>query len=113
MLAVPAILGLAVAQASLYDVPGGTRAIIFDRFQGMYSRAAAMLLPCFMLTVIPTSSRRLGVKDQAISEGTHFLVPWLQRAILYDVRIKPRNISTTTGSKGALSLAALRRKLPC
>lgn len=23
-------------------------------------------------------------------EGTHFLVPWLQKAILYDVRIKPR-----------------------
>jgi hypothetical protein len=34
-IAVPAILGLAVAQASLYDVPGGTRAIIFDRFQGV------------------------------------------------------------------------------
>ena len=41
-----------------------------------------------------------GVKDKASGEGTHFLVPWLQRAILYDVRIKPRNISTTTGSKG-------------
>jgi prohibitin 1 len=27
---------------------------------------------------------------QATGEGTHFLVPWLQRAILYDVRIKPR-----------------------
>ena len=53
---------------------------------------------------------------QAKPEGTHFLVPWLQRAILYDCRIKPRvsttllacahmttpvpqNISTTTGSK--------------
>jgi prohibitin 1 len=40
-----------------------------------------------------------GVKDTATGEGTHFLVPGLQRAILYDVRIKPRNISTTTGSK--------------
>jgi regulator of protease activity HflC (stomatin/prohibitin superfamily) len=27
---------------------------------------------------------------QATGEGTHFLIPWLQRAILYDVRIKPR-----------------------
>lgn len=27
---------------------------------------------------------------QASGEGTHFLVPWLQKAILYDVRIKPR-----------------------
>jgi prohibitin 1 len=40
-----------------------------------------------------------GVRGTASGEGTHFLVPWLQRAILYDVRIKPRNISTTTGSK--------------
>ncbi len=53
---------------------------------------------------------------KASPEGTHFLVPWLQKAILYDCRIKPRvrraasydvrnltrglqNISTTTGSK--------------
>ena len=27
---------------------------------------------------------------QAVGEGTHLLVPWLQRAILYDCRIKPR-----------------------
>ena len=27
---------------------------------------------------------------KAKPEGTHFLVPWLQRAILYDCRIKPR-----------------------
>ncbi|TXT03814.1 hypothetical protein VHUM_04335 [Vanrija humicola] len=40
-----------------------------------------------------------GVLPTATGEGTHFLVPWLQKAILYDVRIKPRNISTTTGSK--------------
>ncbi|KAI0036655.1 prohibitin [Vararia minispora EC-137] len=60
-------------QASLYDVPGGFRAVMFDRFSG--------------------------VKDQASGEGTHLLVPWLQRAILFDCRTKPRNISTTTGSK--------------
>lgn len=44
---VPALLGLAVAQASLYDVPGGTRAIIFDRFQGesvYYCDVAAAVL---------------------------------------------------------------------
>ena len=55
-------------------VPGGHRAVIFDRFQGV-------------------------MKD-VIGEGTHFLVPWLQKAIIYDTRVKPRNISTTTGSKG-------------
>ncbi|KAJ3514603.1 hypothetical protein NMY22_g14678 [Coprinellus aureogranulatus] len=68
-----ALVGAAAVNASLYDVPGGYRAVMFDRFSG--------------------------VKSEATGEGTHFLIPWLQRAILYDCRIKPRNISTTTGSK--------------
>ncbi|KZS95820.1 hypothetical protein SISNIDRAFT_451459 [Sistotremastrum niveocremeum HHB9708] len=72
-LLVPLGIGLAVLQASIYDVPGGYRAVMFDRFSG--------------------------VRDEASGEGTHFLVPWLQKAILYDCRTKPRNISTTTGSK--------------
>jgi len=48
-----------------------------------------------------------------VGEGTHFLVPWLQRAIQFDVRTKPRNISTTTGSKDmqmvTLTLRVLHR----
>ncbi|KAF9654307.1 hypothetical protein BDM02DRAFT_3257314 [Thelephora ganbajun] len=72
-LAVPVGIAAALFQASIYDVPGGYRAVMFDRFSG--------------------------VKEKATPEGTHFLIPWLQRAILYDCRIKPRNISTTTGSK--------------
>lgn len=71
----------------MYDVQGGYRAIIFDRWSG--------------------------VKNDAIGEGTHFLVPWLQRAIQMDVRTKPRNISTTTGSKDmqmvSLTLRVLHR----
>jgi regulator of protease activity HflC (stomatin/prohibitin superfamily) len=50
---------------------------------------------------------------QVVNEGTHLLVPWLQRAIIYDVRTKPRNISTTTGSKDlqmvSLTLRVLHR----
>ena len=61
---VGAAIGTTLVQASLYDVPGGYRAVLFDRFSG--------------------------VRPQASGEGTHFLIPWLQRAILYDVRIKPR-----------------------
>ncbi|EPQ60904.1 hypothetical protein GLOTRDRAFT_68943 [Gloeophyllum trabeum ATCC 11539] len=72
-LILPTIVGATILNASIYDVPGGYQAVMFDRFQG--------------------------VSDKARPEGTHFLVPWLQRAILYDCRIKPRNISTTTGSK--------------
>jgi len=70
---VPLGIGAFAVNSSLYDVPGGFRAVMFDRFSG--------------------------VNDTATGEGTHFLVPWLQRAILYDCRIKPRNIPTITGSK--------------
>ncbi|KAK3645567.1 Prohibitin-1, subunit of the prohibitin complex (Phb1p-Phb2p) [Elasticomyces elasticus] len=87
--AVPGAIVFSLASASIYDVKGGQRGIIFDRLRG--------------------------VSDQVVSEGTHFVLPWLQRikytldddelmmctaqAILYDVRTKPRSISTTTGSK--------------
>jgi prohibitin 1 len=85
--AVPGAIAISFAQASLYDVKGGTRAVIFDRVSG--------------------------VKEQVANEGTHFLVPWLQKAIVYDVRTRPRNISTTTGSKDlqmvTLTLRVLHR----
>ncbi|KAF9880778.1 spfh domain band 7 family protein [Colletotrichum karsti] len=86
-MAVPAAIGVAVLQSSIYDVKGGSRAVIFDRLSG--------------------------VKESVISEGTHLLVPWLQRSIIFDVRTKPRNIATTTGSKDlqmvSLTLRVLHR----
>ena len=92
--AVPVFLTVALGQAAIYDVKGGTRAVIFDRLSG--------------------------VQEQVVNEGTHFLIPWLQKSIIYDVRTKPRNISTTTGSKDlqmvSLTLRVLHRpevqKLP-
>ena len=85
--AVPLAIGTAFVQASIYDVKGGSRAVIFDRYSG--------------------------VKDTVVNEGTHFLIPWLQKSIIYDVRTKPRNISTTTGSKDlqmvSLTLRVLHR----
>ena len=55
----------------------------------------------------------ISVRTQVKEEGTHFLIPWLQRAIIYDVRTCPRNISTTTGSKDlqmvSLTLRVLHR----
>jgi hypothetical protein len=85
--AIPLAAGFGLAQASLYDVKGGNRAIIFDRLSG--------------------------VREGVVNEGTHFLIPWLQKAIVYDVRTKPRNISTTTGSKDlqmvSLTLRVLHR----
>lgn len=85
--AIPTALAFSFASASIYDVKGGSRAVIFDRLSG--------------------------VKESVVNEGTHFLIPWLQRAIPFDVRTKPRNISTTTGSKDlqmvSLTLRVLHR----
>ncbi|KIW22237.1 prohibitin-1 [Cladophialophora immunda] len=85
--AIPVFIGASLAQSAMYDVKGGTRAVIFDRLSG--------------------------VQEQVTNEGTHFLIPWLQKAIIYDVRTKPRNISTTTGSKDlqmvSLTLRVLHR----
>jgi len=88
------IAGAMAIDASIYDVKGGSRAVIFDRLTG--------------------------VQEKVVGEGTHFLIPWLQKSIIYDVRTKPRNISTTTGSKDlqmvSLTLRVLHRpevpKLP-
>ncbi|KAK9367013.1 band 7 family-domain-containing protein [Lipomyces kononenkoae] len=88
-LAVPAAIGVTVAQSAMYDVKGGSRAVIFDRF--------------------------VGVKQDVVTEGTHFLIPWLQKAVIMDVRTTPRNISTTTGSKDlqmvSLTLRVLHRPI--
>lgn len=86
-MAVPIAVGGALASSAIFDVKGGTRAVIFDRVSG--------------------------VKEGVINEGTHFLIPWLQRSIIFDVRTKPRSISTTTGSKDlqmvSLTLRVLHR----
>ncbi|CEG75947.1 Putative Prohibitin-1 [Rhizopus microsporus] len=60
-LAIPAGLVVGGIQSSMYDVQGGYRAVIFDRIQG--------------------------VKPTSVGEGTHFLVPWLQRAVLFDTHM--------------------------
>jgi len=72
LMVVAAGVGL-TAETCLYNVDAGHRGLIFDRVQG----------------VMP------GVKG----EGTHFLMPGLQRAIILDVRTTPRSIATQTGTK--------------
>ena len=46
--------------------------------------------------------RFAGVKDDIVGEGTHFLIPWVQKPIIYDIRSRPRTVPTVTGSKGSL-----------
>ncbi|KAE8718195.1 Prohibitin-4 [Hibiscus syriacus] len=62
-----------VLNASLYTVDGGERAVIFDRLRG--------------------------VLDKTEGEGTHFLVPWLQKPFIYDIRMKPHTFSSISGTK--------------
>eukprot|EP00192_Tetraselmis_astigmatica_P020940 CAMPEP_0117672774 /NCGR_PEP_ID=MMETSP0804-20121206/14097_1 /TAXON_ID=1074897 /ORGANISM="Tetraselmis astigmatica, Strain CCMP880" /LENGTH=280 /DNA_ID=CAMNT_0005481425 /DNA_START=160 /DNA_END=1002 /DNA_ORIENTATION=- len=66
-------LGGSALQASLYNVDGGERAVMFDRFAG--------------------------VSDTVSGEGTHFMVPWLQMPYIFDIRTRPRSISSVTGTK--------------
>jgi len=70
-------LGLAMAggvvNMALYNVDGGHRAVIFDRFSG--------------------------VRPTVTGEGTHFIIPWVQKPIIYDIRSRPRSVPTITGSK--------------
>lgn len=57
----------------LFNVDGGQRAVIFDRFQG--------------------------VKEAVVGEGTHFMIPVVQKPIIIDVRARPRTINSITGTK--------------
>uniref|UniRef100_A0A336LXX3 Prohibitin n=1 Tax=Culicoides sonorensis TaxID=179676 RepID=A0A336LXX3_CULSO len=61
------------ASQSMYTVEGGHRAIIFSRIGG--------------------------IQNETYSEGLHFRIPWFQYPIIYDIRSKPRKISSPTGSK--------------
>jgi len=57
----------------LFNVDGGHRAVIFNRVTG--------------------------VRDKVYGEGTHFRIPMIDLPVVYDVRAKPRNIQSLTGSR--------------
>ena len=68
------LAGVAYGGSScLFNVEGGHRAVMFHRFGG--------------------------VQKSIKAEGTHLLVPWFMRPIIYDVRAKPRMIQSMTGSR--------------
>lgn len=45
-------------------------------------------------------NRLIGVKEEVQLEGMHFMIPWFEMPIIYDIRPKPRMIQSLTGSKG-------------
>jgi prohibitin 1 len=66
--------GAFVMNSCLYNVDGGERAVMFDTLRG-------------------------GVLPQVVNEGTHVMIPFIQRPIVMDVRTKPREIPSVTGTK--------------
>eukprot|EP01137_Pigoraptor_chileana_P020065 Opistho-2@81950 len=60
-------------EQSMYTVDAGHRAVLFSRLNG--------------------------VQPTVYDEGLHFRLPWFQWPIVYDVRSKPRRITSLTGSK--------------
>lgn len=65
--------GLYGLQQSMFTVDGGHRAILFNRIGG--------------------------IQDYSLTEGLHFRMPWFQYPIVYDIRARPRKITSPTGSK--------------
>ncbi|KAK4199118.1 band 7 family-domain-containing protein [Triangularia verruculosa] len=65
--------GALLLQSALFNVDGGHRAIKYRRLSG--------------------------VSKDIYSEGTHLVVPWFETPIVYDVRARPRNVSSLTGTK--------------
>lgn len=72
LLALAGAAGYGINQ-SMYTVDGGHRAIIFSRLGG--------------------------IKNETFAEGLHLRVPWFHYPIVYDIRSRPRKISSPTGSK--------------
>lgn len=66
-------VGASFLSASLFTVDGGQRAVLFDRFRG--------------------------VLDDTVSEGTHFLIPWLQKPYIFDIRTRPHTFTSNSGTK--------------
>ncbi|KZZ86977.1 prohibitin [Ascosphaera apis ARSEF 7405] len=44
-------------------------------------------------------TRLSGVKPEIYNEGTHIVIPWFETPVVYDVRAKPRNVASLTGTK--------------
>jgi len=61
------------AYNSVFTVQGGHRAVMFNRITGM--------------------------KETVYGEGLNFNIPWFERPVVYDIRTRPCNLQTLTGSK--------------
>lgn len=44
-------------------------------------------------------SRISGIQKNIYGEGIHFRIPWFQHPIIYDIRARPKLLTSPTGSK--------------
>lgn len=58
---------------SIFTVKGGHRGVVFNRVQG--------------------------VKDGVYGEGTHIVIPWFEWPIIFDVRTRPKELPSLTGTR--------------
>ncbi|KAK0187909.1 band 7 family-domain-containing protein [Armillaria mellea] len=72
-LLVALVAGGFALNASLFNVDGGHRAIKYTRLHG--------------------------ITEEIYPEGTHLMIPWFEKPILFDIRAKPRSIPSLTGTK--------------
>jgi prohibitin 1 len=83
-------IGGSLLNSAIFTVDGGHQAVLFDRFHG--------------------------VLEETSGEGTHFIIPWLQKAFIFDIRTRPRSITSVTGTKDLqmvnLTLRVLTRPDP-
>jgi len=74
---------------SLFTVDGGHRGVVFNRLSG--------------------------VKDVVFAEGTHFIIPWFEYPTIFDVRTRPTELSSYSGTRDLqyvnISLRVLYRPL--
>jgi prohibitin 1 len=74
----------------LFDVDGGTRAVMFNKINGL--------------------------QNEVIGEGTHIRIPFIQEPIIMDIRDRPRSIHSATGTKDLqtvnISMRVLSRPIP-
>lgn len=54
------------------------------------------------IAIAPGAHRTWGLVVDGLTqmEGMHFMLPWFEMPIIYDIRPKPRMIQSLTGSKG-------------
>lgn len=68
------LAGLAFVPAScLFDVDGGERVVMFNMLSG--------------------------VEEKVRGEGTHFKIPWVMQPKKYNIRVRPKLIQSSTGTK--------------